>query len=503
VRSGFVSILGRPNAGKSTLLNSLIGEKVAIVTSKPQTTRNRIHGILDVPPRKGHHAAAQIVFVDTPGVHKPGSLLDKRMMQEVYEALESRDLVLLIVDATRRLDLPESPAPVDARAASSSEEPALTPAGETADASSSRPAARPRGEVSEDEFVFQLIARLDCPVILLINKIDLISRERLAPLIAQLSALHPFAEVIPICARKRDGLQVLLEKIIERLPEGERYFPKEQFTDQPERFLVAELIRERILMETGEEVPYASAVVVERFEEPPPPPANPAKNAKPPLTSISAVIYCERDGQKAILIGKGGAKLKQIGTSARKEIESLLGTRVYLELHIVVEENWRESGGFIESLDWRKQLEQLASHAAQGEQPTARSSAHHQSRPTERPASPSEARPQARSQITPQRNRDEKQRSRKSSVRPQHPADRAKSSQNPPARLRQAAAPTPPENPPPTQAQDRLDIRPLVNARSASAGRAKTNDRRSSEGRPHPRKKFAGHNARRKKSPGK
>jgi GTP-binding protein Era len=161
--------------------------------------------------------------------------------------------------------------------------------------------------------------------------------------------------VIPISARKKDGIDVLLTKLVEYLPQGQRYFPKDQFTDQPERFLVAELIRERILLETGEEVPYASAVVVERFEEP-----EPVTGPKLPLTRISAVIYCERAGQKAILIGKGGSKLKSIGAAARKEIESLLGTRVYLELHVIVEENWRESRYFVDSLDWRKQLEDLA-----------------------------------------------------------------------------------------------------------------------------------------------
>lgn len=341
MRSGFVSILGRPNAGKSTLLNALAGEKIAIVTSKPQTTRNRIHGIVEVAARKGKHPAAQIVFVDTPGVHKPGTQLDKRMMQEVYEALENRDIVLLMVDATRRLVLPEPNA-------------------------EGKPATFSK-DGSEDAFVFELIKRLDCPVFLLINKIDLIEREKLLPLIAQLSALHPFTEVIPISAKKRDGLDRLLTKLVEHLPEGQRYFPKDQFTDQPERFLVAELIRERILMETGEEVPYASAVVVERFEEPPPQPAKKksAANAKLPLTRISAAIYCERSGQKAILIGKGGSKLKEIGAGARKEIESLLGTRVYLELHVIVQENWRESRPFIESLDWRKQLEDIAARKAE------------------------------------------------------------------------------------------------------------------------------------------
>jgi GTPase len=345
LRSGFVSIIGRPNAGKSTLLNALVGEKVAIVTAKPQTTRTRIHGVLEVAAHKGKNPAAQVVFVDTPGVHKPGTSLDKRMMQEVHDALERRDVVLLMVDATRRLDLPEF----------------HTEDGASDEEKSKRLAVKAE---SEDAFVFDLVRKLDCPVFLLINKIDLIDRERLAPLIQQLSSLHSFAEVFPISARKKDGLDTLMTKLVNLLPEGQRYFPKDQFTDQPERFLVAELIRERILMETGEEVPYASAVVVERFEEPRPLPKGkkPRPDAKPPLTRISAVIYCERDGQKAILIGKGGSKLKAIGTSARQEIESLIGTKVFLELHVIVKENWRDSRGFVDSLDWRKQLAELAAH---------------------------------------------------------------------------------------------------------------------------------------------
>lgn len=354
MRSGFVSILGRPNAGKSTLLNALIGEKIAIVSNKPQTTRNRIQGIVEVPARKGKHAA-QIVFVDTPGVHRPGSQLDRRMMQEVYEALESRDIVLLMVDASRQSELlPEVPAAIVSAEAGAAGTPAP---------SRKKQSPRAEREAGEDAFVMQLMQKLDCPVFLVINKIDLVLRAKLLPLIERFSALHPFAEVIPISASKKDGLDTLLRKLVEYLPKGERYFPKEQFTDQPERFLVAELIRERILLETGEEVPYASAVVVERFEEPEPvvKRARGGGAARLPLTRISAVIYCERSGQKAILIGKGGSKLKSIGAAARKEIESLLGTRVYLELHVIVEENWRESKGFVDSLDWRKQLEDLAS----------------------------------------------------------------------------------------------------------------------------------------------
>ena len=392
MRSGFVSILGRPNAGKSTLLNSLVGEKVAIVTSKPQTTRNRITGVLEVPA-KAKKPAAQIVFVDTPGVHKPGTQLDRRMMQEVYDALETRDVVILLVDASREMQLNETESQVsEARPGAPGE---ISSGAEAPDSSADLfrglkpPApsvesislfvkgAAPTGRGgwrSEDEFVLNLVRKLDCPVFLVINKIDLIRREQLLPLIESMMKQFPFAEVLPISARKRDGLDALIEKLVEYLPQGERYFPPEQFTDQPERFLVAELIRERILMETGEEVPYAAAVVIEKFEEPPPAPAKAKKprplkgggfaEAKLPVTNISAVIYCERDGQKAILIGKGGAKLKAIGTSARKEIESLLGTRVYLELHIIVEPGWRESRGFIDTLDWRKQLEDMAARQA-------------------------------------------------------------------------------------------------------------------------------------------
>lgn len=335
LRSGFVAILGRPNAGKSTLLNALTGEKVAIVTAKPQTTRNRIAGVVEVPARKGVHPAAQIVFVDTPGVHKPATQLDRRMLQEVHEALETRDLVLVLIDASRRVKLEEAPATAE----------------------QGRKAA---SWASEDEFLFGLIRGLDCPVFLVLTKIDLVAKDQLLPLIDKLTHQYNFAEVIPVSARKRDGLDLLVRKIVQALPQGQRYFPQDQYTDQPQRFMVAELIRERILVETGEEVPYASAVVIERFEEPHISP----KSKKEPLTRIAAAIYCERDGQKAILIGKGGSKLREIGTSARKQIESLLGTRVFLELHVIVQPGWRESHSFVESLDWRRQLEQLAEKQA-------------------------------------------------------------------------------------------------------------------------------------------
>ncbi len=372
MKSGFVAILGRPNAGKSTLLNALTGEKVAIVSAKPQTTRNRIAGVVEVPARKGVHPAAQIVFVDTPGVHKPGSHLDRRMLQEVYEALETRDLVLVLMDATRRVQLEAAAAPAaeDAGAVDSPVSDAR-PGAPAADSAVAHKTERTNW-ASEDEFLFGLIRKLDCPVFLLLTKIDLVAKDQLLPLIDTLTRQFGFAEVIPVSARKRDGMDILVRKIVDVLPTGERFYPKDQYTDQPQRFMVAELIRERILVETGEEVPYASAVVIERFEEAEPPAPARKKGQAParlPLTRIAAAIYCERDGQKAILIGKGGSKLKEIGTGARRQIESLLGTRVYLELHVIVEPGWRESKSFVESLDWRNQLERLAGDQATKSKP--------------------------------------------------------------------------------------------------------------------------------------
>ena len=367
MKSGFVAILGRPNAGKSTLLNALTGEKVAIVSAKPQTTRNRIAGVVEVAAHKGQHPAAQIVFVDTPGVHKPGTQLDRRMLQEVYEALETRDVVLVLMDATRRVQLEAAAAPA-AESAMDLGAPELVLSlakdldSETGESKNKPTPRRERTNwASEDEFLFGLIRKVDCPVFLVLTKIDLVPKDHLLPLIDTLTKQFNFAQIIPISARKRDGLDILVRKIVDALPKGERYYPADQYTDQPQRFMVAELIRESILVETGEEVPYASAVVIERFEEPPPfiPRKKGAVPARAPLTRIAAAIYCERDGQKAILIGKGGAKLKEIGTGARRKIESLLGTRVYLELHVIVEPNWRESKAFIESLDWRNQLERL------------------------------------------------------------------------------------------------------------------------------------------------
>jgi len=305
--SGFVCILGRPNAGKSTLLNALAGQKLAIVSPKPQTTRNRVLGVVHVPKAK-NNPGAQIVLIDTPGLHRPDNSLGKKMMAEVREAMDGCDLVLIIADA-----------------------------------------ARPKDE--DDEFVLQLVRKSQTPAMLLLNKIDLLKGEKLKllPSIERYGKTQMFREIVPISARKREGLSVLLEKLSEALPNGPRYFADDQVTDQPLRFMAAELIREQVLLQTAQEVPHQTTVVLEQFEE--------GKK----LVRIAAVIYCEREGQKRILVGRQGQMLKNIGTEARLEIERMLGMKVFLELFVKVRANWRESRVFVEELDWRKQLEHLVS----------------------------------------------------------------------------------------------------------------------------------------------
>jgi GTP-binding protein Era len=301
-RSGFVCILGRPNAGKSTLLNALVGEKLAIISPKPQTTRNRIQGVVHVPKRKGKDGG-QIVLIDTPGVHKPDSSLGRKMMVEVREALEGCDLVLVIVDVAHKLD--------------------------------------PR-----DQFALDLVKQSKAKAFLILNKIDLIpEKSKLLPLIEEYRKLYDFAEVFPISALKRKGLDDLMKMILAALPAGPAYFPEDEITDQPARFMAAEIIREQVLLNTSEEIPYATTVIVDNFEE--------GKR----LTRIGATIYCERDGQKGILVGKGGRMLKKIGTSARIQMERMLGTKVFLELYVKAEPGWRDSRSFVEELDWRRQLE--------------------------------------------------------------------------------------------------------------------------------------------------
>src|SRR5581483_10838237 len=304
-RSGFVAIVGRPNPGKSTLLNALAGEKLAIVSPKPQTTRNRVLGIIHVPKQKGK-SGAQIVLIDTPGVHRPDSSLGRKMMGEVREALNGCDVVLMITDAAKKAG-------------------------------------------SDDEFLLSLMKDTKTPAFLLLNKIDLLRGEKgaLLPLTEKYARLHEFREIIPISARKREGLNVLLEKLLGALPDGPRYFSDDQITDQPVRFMAAELVREQVLLATSEEVPHSTTVMIEEFEE------------GPKLTRIAAIIYCEREGQKRILVGHRGQMLKKIGTEARLEIEKMLGVKVFLELFVKVRANWRESRGFVEELDWRRQLERL------------------------------------------------------------------------------------------------------------------------------------------------
>jgi GTPase len=297
-RSGFVAIVGRPNAGKSTLVNRLVGQKITIVTSKPQTTRNRIQGIVTKP-------ASQIVFIDTPGLHQADSALGRQMMQEVAAALEGIDVLLLMVDAS-------GPHP------------------------------------HADELMLQKAQRFRGKTILALNKVDRLPKPKLLPLIESFSKAFEFTAIVPISALKGAGCEELLVEIIKQLPEGEPYFPEDQVTDQPERFLAAEIIREKAVQSMYHEVPYALAVVVEKYEE------------TPRLLRIEATMNVERDSQKKILIGHKGEMLKKIGTEARKELEALLDTRVYLGLFVKVVPDWRESPQKVRELDWHFQLEGLS-----------------------------------------------------------------------------------------------------------------------------------------------
>jgi GTP-binding protein Era len=291
-RSGFVSILGRPNAGKSTLLNALLGTKLAIVAPKPQTTRTTVQGVLNLDD-------AQVVFLDTPGIHEAASLMNRRMMDNVRNAMEDRDLLLYLTDATND----------------------------------------PR---DDDERAIALVKKSRAPVFLVLNKIDRIQDKRnLLPRIEQYKAIHEFDDYVPVSALTGLGLDELKRSIVARLPEGDPLFPPGYLTDQPERFLVAELVREKVLRLTQQEVPHSVAVLIEKWEE------------TPTLTRIFATVYVERPGQKAIVIGAGGSTLKKIGSSARIEAEELLDRKIYLELFIKVKENWRQDPAFLNEIDWR------------------------------------------------------------------------------------------------------------------------------------------------------
>ncbi|PYT74313.1 MAG: GTPase Era [Acidobacteria bacterium] len=305
-RSGFVAIIGRPNAGKSTLVNRLVGQKIAIVTSKPQTTRNRIQGIVSQPE-------GQIVFIDTPGLHQGKSALDRQMMQEVAAALEGIDVLLLMFDA-----------------------------------SSSEPRA--------DELLLERARRFRGRTILALNKIDRLPKAKLLPMMESFAKAFDFAAIVPISALKGSGCDELLREILNHLPEGSPYFPEDQVTDQPERFLAAEIIREKAIQVMYHEVPYALAVFVEKFEE------------TPKLLRIEALMNVERDSQKKILIGHKGQTIKRIGTEARKELEAILGAKIYLGLYVKVAPGWRENPQKVRELDWRHQLEELGGSSGEEEE---------------------------------------------------------------------------------------------------------------------------------------
>jgi GTPase len=291
-RSGFVSILGRPNAGKSTLLNALVGQKVSIVADKPQTTRTAIQGVMTTPE-------SQVIFIDTPGIHKSDSAINKRMMAAVRASLEERDLLLFVADATQPF-------------------------------------------TAEDERALSMLRAGGPPVVAILNKIDAVrAKHDLLPLMEEYGKHYAFAECLPISALKKDGLEKLRREVIGRLPEGPEYFPPDHITDQPARFLAAELIREKILLATRQEVPHATTVFIDKWEE------------TPRIVRIYATILVERDGQKAIVIGAKGAMLKKIGTLAREEMEALFGIRIFLDLHVKVESSWREKPAFLNALDWR------------------------------------------------------------------------------------------------------------------------------------------------------
>jgi GTPase len=293
--SGFVSILGRPNAGKSTLLNALVGAKVAIVADKPQTTRTTIQGVWTTP-------GAQVVFIDTPGIHQAASKFNQRMMKSIQEALDQRDLLIYLHDVTRA------------------------------------PGAA-------DEGALDLVKSARTPVLLALTKMDkLAKKDEMLPVIEWFRERHEFEEYLPVSAPRGEGLEDLREAVLRRLPPGDAFFPEDYWTDQPERFIAAELIREKILSLTRQEVPHSVAVVVDQWEE------------TPKITNVAATIHVERPGQKAIVLGTKAEKLKRIGTEARLELESLLGRRFFLHLFVKVSPKWRENPSFLRELDWRAQV---------------------------------------------------------------------------------------------------------------------------------------------------
>ncbi|MBA4348493.1 MAG: GTPase Era [Thermodesulfovibrio sp.] len=289
--SGYVSLIGRPNVGKSTLLNTILGEKVAIVTPKPQTTRNRIIGVKTLPE-------AQIVLIDTPGIHKPKHKLGELMVREARGSVRDVDLILFMVE-------PEEPG-------------------------------------SGDRFIIEILKELKKPVFLIINKIDTLKKPEVLPVIDAYSKLYLFKEIIPVSALTGDGIDILLKAILSYLPEGPRYYPDDLVTDQLERFMAAEIVREKIMEQTEEEIPYSIATEVISWTE-----------REDGVIFIHVNIYVEREGQKGIIIGKDGLKLKKIGTDARLEIERLLGTKVFLELWVKIKKDWRSNERILRELGFK------------------------------------------------------------------------------------------------------------------------------------------------------
>jgi len=301
-RAGFVAIVGRPNAGKSTLVNALVGQKVAIVTSKPQTTRNRIQGIVT-------RVDGQVVLIDTPGLHEAKTFLNRQMMKEVASALEGIDVLVLMADASE--------------------------------------AVATFGKSHVDPLLIERAKRFAGKTILALNKVDKTPKQKLLPLMEAFAKAHLFAAMVPISALKGEGCDSLLGEVMKLLPQSEPYFPEDQVTDQPERFLASEIVREKAIRLTYHEVPHALAVSVDKWEE------------TPKLLRIQMTLTVERPAQKKIVIGHKGEMLKKIGTQARKELEEILGTKIFLGLFVKVTENWRENPMAVRDLDWHRQLEAL------------------------------------------------------------------------------------------------------------------------------------------------
>ncbi|MDR3631261.1 MAG: GTPase Era [Desulfocapsaceae bacterium] len=297
VRSGMVAIVGPPNAGKSTLMNALLGQKISIVTPKPQTTRNRILGVVN---DEGY----QIVLIDTPGLHKADQPLNREMVRIALESLSEVDAVLFLLDASA--SLPE------------------------------------KLQAEKDRELSEYMARLQAPAILILNKVDLLDKEKLLPLIEMYARIHPFQAVLPMSALHADGTERLIAEILQILPLGPRYYPDDIPTDATERFLAAEIIREKIFLQIGQEVPYSSAVLIESFKE----------ETEKGMVTIHAAIVVERTSQKGIIIGKGGGTLKRIGTAARRDIEKMMEQKVLLKLWVKVKKNWSQDERFLKELGY-------------------------------------------------------------------------------------------------------------------------------------------------------